>query len=190
MLDFDEVLTTVMEESCKIRTLQIEPMSFADIEQVSALDEKCFPTPWSESAYITEVHNQSAFYVTARVGDLIVGYAGAWLIMDEAHITTLGVDPEYRGQKIGERLLAVVLREAIRRGIERSTLEVRRHNRVAQRLYRKYGFQPVAVRKGYYTNNNEDGIVMWVENMRDPGFLQIFEKNEETLGEPVCLSSE
>jgi ribosomal-protein-alanine N-acetyltransferase len=185
MLDLKEVLTTAMVESSKIRTIQIEPMRIDDVEQVAALDEKCFPTPWSESAYITEVYNQSAFYVVARIGEQVVGYAGAWLIMDEAHITTLGVDPEYQGRGIGERLLASLLEEAIRRGVERSTLEVRRHNYVAQRLYRKYGFCPVAVRKGYYTNNNEDGIVMWIEDMRDPGFLQVFAKNEEALGEPA-----
>lgn len=173
----------MVEESSKIRTLQIEPMIISDVEDVAALDERCFPTPWTESAYITEIYNQCACYLVARLDGRIVGYAGAWLIMDEAHITTIGVDPECQGRGIGERLLVSLLGEAMRRGVERSTLEVRKFNHVAQRLYRKYGFQPVAVRKGYYTNNNEDGIVMWIENMKDPGFLDLFTKNEEALGE-------
>lgn len=174
----------VLEKSSEIHTgLRIEPMQLADVEQVAALDEKCFPTPWSESAYITEVHNHSAYYVVARLGEKVVGYAGAWLIMDESHITTIGVDPKYQRQGIGERLLANLLREAIRRGIERSTLEVRKFNHVAQRLYRKYGFHAVAVRKGYYTDNNEDAIIMWIDDMQDPGFLQMFAQNERLLGE-------
>jgi ribosomal-protein-alanine N-acetyltransferase len=153
------------------------------VEKVAKLDILCFPTPWSESSYITELHNHAAYYIVAKDGDRIVGYAGEWIIMEEAHITTIGVDPEYRGQRIGERIFINLLDEAIYRGASRITLEVRKHNLVAQGLYRKFGFQMVAVRRGYYTNNNEDALVMWVDNMRDPAFLQTLRKYKEELYE-------
>jgi ribosomal-protein-alanine N-acetyltransferase len=90
-----------------------------------------------------------------------------WVIMDEAHITTLAVDPEFQGRKIGERLLHGLLEEAIVQGAARATLEVRENNQVAQKLYRKYGFQEAAIRKNYYTDNQENALVMWVDELRD-----------------------
>ncbi|MHB1001891.1 MAG: ribosomal protein S18-alanine N-acetyltransferase [Armatimonadota bacterium] len=161
--------------------MQIERMKYEDVEQVAALDEICFPTPWSVSAYATETHNPAGYYIVARENETIIGYAGEWLIMDEAHITTIGVAPEHRGKKIGERLLVDILEEAIHRGARRATLEVRKNNTVAQNLYVKYHFHAVSIRKGYYTNNNEDAIVMWIDDMWDPGFLKNFRKYKEAL---------
>jgi len=162
--------------------IRIERMQLGDVETVAELDKKCFPSPWSASAYANEVHNSSAFYIVARVNQRIVGYGGTWLIMDEAHITTLGVDPEYRGRKIGERILVNLLDEAIHRGARRATLEVRESNEIAQNLYKKYGFHVAAIRKGYYTNNYEDAIVMWVDDMWDAGFLKTLRMRKEELG--------
>ena len=163
--------------------IRIEPMELEDVEQVAELDKQCFPTPWSAGAYTNELHNPSAYYIVARSDSRIVGYAGMWLIVDEAHITTIGVAPELRGRKIGERMLVNLLDEAIHRGARRITLEVRRSNRIAQNLYDKYGFAVAAVRKGYYTNNNEDAIVMWADDMRDEDFLKTFRKCKEELGQ-------
>ncbi|HUV04447.1 MAG TPA: ribosomal protein S18-alanine N-acetyltransferase [Armatimonadota bacterium] len=163
--------------------IRIERMQLEDVETVAELDKKCFPSPWSASAYANEVHNLSAYYIVARTNSRIVGYGGMWLIIDEAHITTLGVDPEYRGRKIGERVLANLLDEAIHRGARRATLEVRKSNELAQNLYRKYGFRVAAIRRGYYTNNYEDAIVMWVDDMWDAAFLKTFRVRKEELGE-------
>ncbi len=159
----------------------IETMQPEDIEQVAELDKKCFPVPWSAGAYNTEVRNPSAYYIVARADGRIVGYAGMWLIMDEAHITTIGVDPEFRGRKIGERILVNLLDEAVHRGARRATLEVRRSNSIAQNLYQKYDFHTVAVRKGYYTDNNEDAFVMWVDDMWSADFLRMFRQRKERL---------
>ncbi len=158
-------------------------MRSEDAETVAGLDEKCFPTPWSVGAFLNEVHNPSAYYVVARANGKIVGYSGMWLVMDEAHITTLGVDPEFRRRKIAERVLIHLLDEAIHRGTRRVTLEVRRHNQAAQDLYGKYGFRVVAIRKGYYTNNNEDAFVMWIEDLRNADFLKILRMRKEELGQ-------
>lgn len=162
--------------------ISIQRMQNGDVETVAELDKICFPTPWTASAYYTEVHNPSAYYIVARASGRIVGYAGMWVIMDEAHITTIGVDPEFRGRKVGERMLVHLLDEAIHRGARRATLEVRRHNLVAQNLYTKYGFQIVAVRKGYYSNNNEDAFVMWTNDMWSPEFLRLLREHKEELG--------
>ena len=101
-------------------SIRIDEMRETDVEEVAELDKKCFPCPWSSPAYRNEVYNPSAYYIVARIGSKIVGYAGMWLIMDEAHITTIGVDPDFRGRKIGERLLVTLLNEAIHRGARRA----------------------------------------------------------------------
>ena len=163
--------------------ISIELMQSADCETVAALDVLCFPAPWTVSAYYTEVHNPSAYYIVARSDGRIVGYAGMWLIMDEAHITTLGVDPEFRCMKIGERILIHILDETISRGARRATLEVRRGNLAARDLYAKYDFHIVAIRKGYYANNNEDALVMWVDDMLSPEFLKTFRVRKEELAD-------
>jgi [ribosomal protein S18]-alanine N-acetyltransferase len=174
----------VVERAREVQTaVSIERMRIEDVDEVAALDEQCFPIPWSASAYITEIHNASAYYIVAKLYDRVVGYAGVWLIMDEAHITTLGVDPQYRGRRIGERLLLDLLSEAIHRGGRRATLEVRRHNKVAQNLYEKYHFHAVAVRKAYYTNNHEDALILWIDDMHDPEFLKALSIGRERLQE-------
>mgnify|MGYP002152145636 FL=1 len=169
----------VIEKAADVR---IEQMRVEDVEAVAELDKKCFPSPWSVSAYMNEAHNPSAYYVVARVDDRIIGFAGMWLIMEEAHITTIGVDPDLRGQKIGERILIHILDEAIHRGARRVTLEVRKSNSMALKLYDKYMFHTVAVRKAYYTNNNEDALVMWIDDMWSGDFLKKLRTRKEELG--------
>jgi len=172
----------VIEKAAEVRIpIRIERMQLDDVAQVVELDKRCFPNPWSAAAYATEVQNPSAYYIVAKADDRIVGYAGMWLIMDEAHITTLGVEPELRGRKIGERLLVNLLDEAIRLGARRATLEVRKNNQVAQNMYAKYRFQAVAVRKGYYTDNGEDAIVMWIDDMWETEFLETFKACKKQL---------
>jgi ribosomal-protein-alanine N-acetyltransferase len=147
------------------------------------IERECFPTPWHESAYLTELVNRSAFYVVACKDSEIVGYAGMWIIMDEAHITTLGVARDSRGEKIGERLLIALLDEAITRSARRATLEVRQSNSVAQNLYRKYEFVPAAIRRGYYTDNHENAVVMWIDNMTTSAWLKKYRALKQQLAE-------
>jgi ribosomal-protein-alanine N-acetyltransferase len=141
-----------------------------DLSRVMEIERECFPVPWSESAYLTEISNRSAYYIVGTIDSQVVGYAGMWMIMDEAHITTLGVAPTRRRRRIAEQLLIDLLDEAMRRGARRATLEVRQSNEAAQALYRKYGFAPAAIRRGYYTDNHENAVVMWVDNMTGPEF--------------------
>ena len=149
-----------------IAMVEMRRMRTEDVPAVMVIERECFTVPWSENrAYMTELANRSAYYIVACVDSEIVGYGGEWVIMDEAHITTLGVSKEWRGHKIGERVLVALLEEAIRKHARRATLEVRESNTVAQNLYRKYGFQPAAIRRGYYTDNHENAVVMWVDNL-------------------------
>jgi len=166
-----------------IQLVTIERMQREDIPRIMEIEKQCFTTPWHESAYLTELVNRSAYYVVARVDDKIVGYSGMWVIIDEAHITTIGVDPKYRGKKIGEQILIAMLEEAQRRGARRATLEVRESNHLAQNLYRKYGFIPAAIRRGYYSDNNENAVVMWVDDMFSQDYQHMFKDLKQRIYE-------
>lgn len=111
-----------------------------------------------------------------RAAPPIIGFAGMWNILDEAHVTTIGVLPEYRGRGLGELLFLEMVDEAIRRRATWLTLEVRVSNYAAQELYRKYGFSIQGRRPRYYSDNNEDAFVMWSESFRDPEYLKRIEQ--------------
>jgi len=159
----------------------IAPMRMEDIAGVLEIEQVSFPTPWPRDAYHHELkENRLAHYIVARA-PRIVGYAGMWVILDEAHVTTIAVDPEHRGRQIGERLLVALIDEAMKRGARWVTLEVRKTNHVAQALYRKYGFKEIGVRKGYYSDNREDAIVMWTGNVWEDAFQERYKQNRSGL---------
>ena len=139
-------------------------MRLEDIPAVHGIEVEAFPTPWSEQAFVNELtQNHFAHYVVMEYGDRVIGYGGMWVIIDEAHVTNVAVLPEFRGRKLGSRLMAELGDRAWRLGAKHMTLEVRESNMVAQSLYMKYGFKPSGVRPGYYSDNGEDAIIMWAE---------------------------
>jgi ribosomal-protein-alanine N-acetyltransferase len=139
----------------------VDDMRLADLDAVHAIERASFTTPWPPHAYQSEIEmNRLARYVVARVEDEVVAYAGMWIMVDEAHITTFAVHPAWRRQRLGERLLLAILDSAIARGAREATLEVRLSNLPARRLYEKYGFRPVGLRPRYYSDNNEDALIM------------------------------
>jgi ribosomal-protein-alanine N-acetyltransferase len=154
----------------------IRRMRLEDVENVLAIDRQCFPVPWTRNAFEAEVRNVAGHYRVAEIAGEVRGYIGAWIIMDEIHITTLGVEPGWRRRGIADRLLASVLEEGVRRGARRASLEVRASNRAAQQLYAKYGFHPISRRARYYADNGEDAVVMWIEDMRRPAQRQLLEE--------------
>lgn len=103
-----------------------------------------------------------------RANAPIIGFAGMWLLLDEAHVTTIGVLPEHRGKGLGELLLVHLFQAAMRRDAEWVTLEVRVSNEAAQSLYTKYGFTRQGVRRGYYSDDGEDAYIMWSPSLREP----------------------
>ncbi len=147
----------------------VEPMRLDDLPSVHRIEKASFTSPWPEHAYKSELEsNRLAHYLVARIGDLIVGYGGMWLMVDEAHITTFAIHPAWRRQHIGERLLLAFLDLAVDRGAHEATLEVRLSNLAARRLYEKYGFRPVGLRPRYYSDDNEDALIMTTEPLGDP----------------------
>jgi ribosomal-protein-alanine N-acetyltransferase len=164
-----------------IDPISIESMRPEDIPSVMNIEKRCYTSPWHKNAYQTEISNPSATYIIARKHDRIIGYAGMWVIMDEAHITTIAVEPDFRRKHIGERLFAALIEEALFRGANRASLEVREHNKSAQNLYVKYGFREAALRKAYYTDNYENAIVMWVDNMRSAKYREKLDELKRAL---------
>ncbi len=155
----------------QITRVALRPMTVEDIAHVLEIERTSFRTPWPADAYTHELkENRLATYIVANLEDRLVGYAGMWVILDEAHITTIAVEPEFRGQHIGERLLVGLIDAGVERGARWMTLEVRKSNLTAQALYRKYGFREIGTRKGYYSDNREDAIVMWTGNLRERDF--------------------
>lgn len=151
-----------------MNSFYIRPMTAADIDRVLEIEKLCFPTPWSREAFRIEIEeNRCARYFVAVYQEEIVGYGGMWVIIDEAHITNIAVHPRFRGQGIGEAIMRSLIEEAVSLGAVRMTLEVRISNKIAQKLYEKLGFQGVGIRKHYYSNNNEDALIMWNDNISD-----------------------
>jgi ribosomal-protein-alanine N-acetyltransferase len=145
-------------------------MSMDDLPDVHRIERASFTVPWPDEAYRSELAtNRLASYLVARTDRGIVAYGGIWLMVDEAHITTFAVDPPWRRQHVGETLLLALLELAIGRQAREATLEVRLSNVPARRLYEKFGFRPVGVRPRYYSDNNEDALIMTTEPLRSPG---------------------
>jgi ribosomal-protein-alanine N-acetyltransferase len=206
----------------------IEPMTEADIEEVSRVEAKCFTNPWPVSAYQRELkrpdHNyyivlrddpDSDAHDTSPTSDSdadfdwsvnvrsrrprrfvlwpfgrrngtiskppIIGFAGMWNMLDESHVTTIGVLPEYRGRGLGEVLFITMMEEAKRRNVTWVTLEVRVTNHSAQNLYRKYGFTIQGRRPRYYSDNNEDAFIMWSESIKNETYLTRLEQLKRQL---------
>jgi ribosomal-protein-alanine N-acetyltransferase len=149
------------------RTLEVSPMSVEDIGDVLRVEAQCFSTTWPRNAFLNELtENKLAHYFIGRAEDATVAYGGLWVILEDAHITTVAVDPAYQGKGYGERMLVWLLDEAINRGASWITLEVRESNQTAQNLYKKYGFAVVNSRRGYYSDNDENALVMWAGNLK------------------------
>ena len=139
----------------------IRPMIIDDVDEVYIVEEDCFVDPWSKDSIRKELKNNLARYLVAQLDNKIVGYVGVWFVVDEGHITNVAVHSDYRGKKIGDRLVKEMVELCKENKLVAMTLEVRTSNTVAQNLYRKYGFKMGGIRKEYYSDNKEDAIIMW-----------------------------
>lgn len=175
----------------------IEPMRLQDLEQVRRIERASFPALWPRNAYRREIlNNARARYLVVRMLDGlgkpaprrtlrfpfsllplgskgasdIVAYAGIWIMMEEAHITTIATDPDYRRRGLGELLIVEMAKLAITEEVEQLTLEVRMSNEAAQMLYRKYGFSDGGIRPRYYSDDFEDALIMRSENLDSANF--------------------
>lgn len=136
------------------------------IDDIMLIERLSFKIPWSKESLVEEItNNKLAYYLSAKVGSRILGYAGIWFVCDEGHITNVAVHPEFRNIGVGSHLVSGLIDIAKQKKITSLTLEVRKSNLVAQALYKKYGFQELGFRKAYYEDNGEDAIIMWKYNI-------------------------
>lgn len=140
--------------------MEIVPMKEDDIEQVAALEQCCFTVPWSKSAFEDEMANEMAVYFVAKQHGACIGYAGFWNVAGEGHITNVAVLPQWRQKGAGSLLIETLIKQARVLSLWLLTLEVRQSNQPAQRLYEKYGFEKIGVRKHYYSDTKEDAWIM------------------------------
>ncbi len=132
-----------------------------DAAGVEAVEKESFAIPWSRQSFWEEAANERTYYLLALEDEVIIGYAGTWIIEDEAQITNVAIAPRYRGQGIGTRMMAEIIQAAKQRGAVRMTLEVRPSNTAALALYTAFGFKSAGRRPHYYQDNGEDAIIMW-----------------------------
>jgi ribosomal-protein-alanine N-acetyltransferase len=143
------------------QALRIRPLAPSDLDRVCQIEDAVFSMPWSRESFEGETEEDGiAFSWVAEQGGRLAGYLVAWLVEDELHIGNIAVDPELRRRGVGRALLSYCLARAAERGVARATLEVRESNDAAIALYEESGFLPVAMRKRYYDDNDEDAIVM------------------------------
>ena len=136
------------------------------LRPVLRIEAQVYPRPWSLSLFMSELALRgSRAYFVARVGGTVVGYSGLMFTGDDAHVTTIAVDPAWHRHHIGTRMLLNLAHESRRRGCQHLTLEVRMSNEPAQAMYRRFGFRPAGVRKNYYVETNEDALVMWADDI-------------------------
>ena len=161
----------------EIETITVRRMIPEDIDRIIEIEAKAYGDHhWSKDSFLNELNNSLAWYYTLvnEKGD-VLGYAGTWHILDEAHITNVAVDLGHRRHKYGEALLKRIIDDCYAENVKYITLEVRVSNTAAIGLYSKYGFTSFGTRKGYYQDNNEDAYIMWTKNI----FFDEFKNNYE-----------
>jgi len=145
--------------------LRLEKLQPGHIPAILEIEKHANAAPWSERSFENELTHEHGVFLVAFIGADLVGYAGMWLVVDEAHITTVAVDPEFRRQGIARRLMVELLARAHDAGMLGATLEVRAGNEAAIGLYEALGFVRSAVRRRYYPDNKEDAVVMWLYDL-------------------------
>ena len=161
-----------MPNDCVIRRMTLD-----DLDAVAAIEAATFPTPWSRDSFQQELErNVAARYLVAEMEGQVIGYAGAWIILDESHITNIAIEESRRGLGYGRALTTALMQYLSNLGAAYATLEVRRSNLRAQNLYKSLGFVELGVRKRYYEDNREDALIMVCDHM--PAADPDFEENE------------
>jgi ribosomal-protein-alanine N-acetyltransferase len=162
----------MVEDTILVSDITIRAMCYDDLERVTAIDEMSFSMPWPPNAYYKEMEKP---YSLTRVAEItftngiqnVAGMIVTWVVLDEAHIATLAVDPEYRRLGIARILIADTLKFCIQKGVRVVTLEVRVSNQAARALYHCFKFEEVAQRKGYYVDNHEDALIMNIYDLNE-----------------------
>jgi [ribosomal protein S18]-alanine N-acetyltransferase len=161
----------------------VEQMTLEDVSDVHRIERASFPVPWPDYAFRQELQtNRMAHYLVVRAAGEAVAYGGLWMMVDEAHITTFAVLPQWRRHGIGGRLMLDLMRLAQDLHARVLTLEVRLSNQPARSLYQRFGFRPVGIRARYYSDNGEDALIMTTEPINTPQMIDRIAQMEERYG--------
>jgi [ribosomal protein S18]-alanine N-acetyltransferase len=161
-----------------------------DIGEVQDLEKLCFNHTWPEDSFKKELSNRNtACYLVARNDRRLAGFIGSWLILDETHVTTIAVSPDFRGMRIGDLLVWGLFQKAIEKGCRWATLEVNEKNEAACKLYESFGFKPIGKRSSYY-GPDENAVVMWRKGLLEEQFKELLKVKRTRWEEKICLSSE
>jgi ribosomal-protein-alanine N-acetyltransferase len=151
--------------------VEVTPMRRRHLRGVMAIERQVYTRPWSPNLFLAEMSEpNNRRYLVAKVERDIVGYAGLICYGEEAHITNVAVDPTHHRRKVATRLLYELVVNAIEMGAQAVSLEVRVSNWGAQRLYGRFGFHPVGIRRNYYQELNEDALIMWTDDVRSKAY--------------------
>lgn len=163
----------ISEEPSAPPDVVLAPMRRRHLRSVLRIEAQVYPRPWSLRLFMSELALRTTrTYSVALVDGLVAGYSGLMVTGEDAHVTTLAVEPRWHRQGIGSRLLLGLARTAVDQGARHLTLEVRMSNTPAQELYRRFGFAPAGVRKNYYVETNEDALVMWANDIDAPDYVR------------------
>lgn len=150
-----------------MQNLIIREMKIEDIESVYDVEKNTFKKPWSKGSFYQELENKNAYYLVLEFEKEIIGYLGIWIVLDESHITNIAIKKEYQGRGFSKKLIEQLIKELKTRRVRTITLEVRKSNLIAQKLYKAFDFKVIGVRANYYTDNNEDAYLMKKETFID-----------------------
>ncbi len=172
-----------------LHNIKIRRMKTADVDAVIEIEKAAYGDHhWSKDSFLSEISNELArYYCALDENEKIIGYAGSWQILEEAHITNIAVDPALRRNHIGEALLTAIIDDCYTNMVKYITLEVRVSNTAAISLYEKYGFKSFGTRVGYYQNNNEDALIMWTENIFYDKFKLRYNETVEQLKRKINI---
>ena len=148
----------------------VRPMTFTDVKDCLRIERQTYPLPWTEGIFLDELAAPGRIYLVIEDDGAVVGYGGVMLVIPEAHVTSVTVDPSRRGREMGTRLMLALADAARTAGARSLTLEVRASNKSAQSLYTKFGMAPVGIRKRYY--RDEDALIMWVHDIETAEYRQ------------------
>ena len=151
--------------STRSTEVTFQKLAVSDLDDVQEIERACFITPWSKSAFLNEIHFERSIFKTLKIENRLIGYGGFWIVLDEIHISNIAIHPDYQRQGFGRMLLTHLLEEAVARGAMHASLEVRRSNKAALKLYGDFGFGVITVRRKYYQDTREDALVMWNDNI-------------------------
>ncbi len=153
--------------------LEVTRMKRRHLRGVMAIERQVYPRPWSPNLFLSEMsETRNRCYLVARIDRDVVGYGGLISYGEEAHVTNIAVDPLHHRRKLGSRLLHDLIQHAIVMGAGAVSLEVRVSNWGAQRLYGRFGFRPVGVRRNYYQEIGEDALIMWLDDIRSREYAE------------------